>query len=111
MRGDVRAFESDLGEAVLGDLHGGASLLHLLAQILHLGDGQAGIVGHDDHPGGLEDLLEDADELLLFRSIHGALSGCGVSMRECRPLHLPHPRPANRAPEATLGVPVPRVEA
>ena len=48
-RGDVRAFESNLGEAVLGDLHGGAGLLHLLAQLLHLGDRQAGIVGHDDH--------------------------------------------------------------
>src|SRR4051812_20904522 len=35
---DVRAFESDLGEAVFRDLHGGASGAHLLAQCLHLGD-------------------------------------------------------------------------
>ena len=80
--GDVRAIESDLGEAVLGDLHGGARLLHLLAQILHLGDREAGIVGHDDDAGGLEDLLEEADELLLFRSIHVALSGCGARASE-----------------------------
>src|SRR5438067_7451357 len=35
---DVGAFESDLGEAVLRDLHGSAGLPHLLAQLLHLGD-------------------------------------------------------------------------
>ena len=50
-RGDVRAFESDLGEAVLGDLHGGAGLPHLRTQLLHVGDREAGIVSDDDDAG------------------------------------------------------------
>ena len=37
----VGAFESDLGETVLGDLHRRARLPHLLAQSLHLGDVEA----------------------------------------------------------------------
>jgi len=57
-------------------------LLHLLAQGLHLGDGQAGIVSYDDNSRSLEDLLEKADELLLFRSFHVALSGCSFSIDE-----------------------------
>ncbi len=46
-RSDVRVFDSNLSEAVLGDLNFGARLPHLLAQPLHLGDGQAGIMRHD----------------------------------------------------------------
>src|SRR4051812_34413728 len=42
--GDVRAIESDLGEAVFRDLHAGARLLHLPSQSLHLGHREAGIV-------------------------------------------------------------------
>ncbi len=44
-----------LGETVLRDLHRGAGLLHLLAQGLHLGDGEAGIVSHHDDVRGFED--------------------------------------------------------
>ena len=61
--GCVRAFESDLGETVLRDLHRRASLLHLLAQSLHLGDVEAGIVSHDHDVGGLEDTVERRDGL------------------------------------------------
>ena len=35
--------ESKLGQAVLGDLHRAAGLLHLLAQSFQVGDGQTGI--------------------------------------------------------------------
>ena len=42
-----------------------ARLLHLLAQILHLGDGEAGIVSHDDDVGGLEDPVQLGDAPLL----------------------------------------------
>ncbi len=73
---DVRAFESDLGEAVLRDLHGGAGLPHLLAQSLHLGDREAGIVSDNDDVGGLEDPVQRLDGRFLFRSIHvGTLFG------------------------------------
>ena len=79
-RSDVRAFESNLGEAVLGDLHGRASLLHLLAQTLHLGDGQAGIMRHDHHRRLREDVVESRNRFFLFRSVHGAhFSGRRVS--------------------------------
>ena len=93
-RGDVRAFESNLGEAVLGDLNARASLPHLLAQTLHLGDRQAGIVRHDDHRSLRKDLVKRRDRLLLLRSIHGAFSG----WRE----HLPPI--AHAAPRAARGV-------
>src|SRR5262249_54372850 len=69
-RGVIRAIESDLGEAVFGDLHGGARLLHLPSQNLHLGHGEAGIVSDDDDVRGLEHGLERVGEVLLFRSIH-----------------------------------------
>src|SRR5207245_9871698 len=47
-----------------------ACMLDLLAQILHLSDGEARIVS-DDHDGGaLEDTVERRDELLFSRSIH-----------------------------------------
>src|SRR5262249_62365423 len=68
--GCVRAFESDLGETVFGDLHGGARLLHLLAQGLHLDDREAGIVSDDNGVGVLEDTVHFRDELFLSRSIH-----------------------------------------
>src|SRR4051812_1806275 len=73
---DVRAFESDLGEAVFRDLHGSASLPHLLAQRLHLGDRETGILGDNDDVGGLEDPVQRRDGRFLFRSIHvGTLFG------------------------------------
>ena len=68
-RSDVAAFESDLGEAVLRDLHARASLLHLPTQSLHLGDRQAGIMSNDDDLGGLEDLAKGRDELAFCRAI------------------------------------------
>src|SRR5271166_325948 len=80
-RGDVGAFESDLGEAVLGDLNGGARGLHLLAQTLHLGDRQTGIVRYDHHRRLHKDAVEGGDCFFLFRSIHGnAHSGRRISV-------------------------------
>jgi hypothetical protein len=74
-RGDVRAFESNLGEAVLGDPNVRPGLPHLLAQTLHLGHGQAGILRHHHHRSLGEDFVQGSDGFLLFRSIHGAFSG------------------------------------
>ena len=59
----VRAFESELGEAVLGDLHAGTGVPHLGPEGRHVGDGETGIVGHDDRPGVLEHLVQRRDEL------------------------------------------------
>ena len=86
-RGDVRAFERNLGEAVLGDLNVGASGPHLLAQTLHLGDGQAGIVRHDNDRRLGEDVVQGRDGLFLFRSIHGCSSPVGGLC--VRLLHMP----------------------
>src|SRR5438067_12161806 len=73
---DVGAFESDLGEAVLRDLHGSAGLPHLLAQLLHLGDRETGIVSDNDDVRGLEDPVQRLNGRFLFRSIHvGTLFG------------------------------------
>src|SRR5271165_3971006 len=76
-RGDVRAFESNLGEAVLGDLNARPSGPHLLAQTLHLGDGQAGIVRHNHDRRLREDVVQGRDGVFLFRSIHGCSSPVG----------------------------------
>jgi hypothetical protein len=72
---DVRAFESDLGEAVLRDLHGGAGLLHLRPQLVHVGDREALVVGHDDHARVRKHAVERRDELAFCCSVHWALSG------------------------------------
>src|SRR5262249_30337583 len=69
-RGNVGAFKSDLGEAVLGDLHRGASGAGLLLPDLHLGGGEAGIVSNDDRGGGLEALLQLRHLLGFCRSFH-----------------------------------------
>src|SRR5262249_40989995 len=73
-RGDVRAIKSDLGEAVLRDLHRAARVPHLPTQILHLGNAEARIVSYDNDVRGLEGRIERRDELLLARSIHRILS-------------------------------------
>jgi hypothetical protein len=39
--------KSDLGETVLRDFDGAAGLTHLRTKIVHLRDGDTGIVGHD----------------------------------------------------------------
>ena len=39
-------------------------------KLLHLGDRQAGVVGHDDDPGVSKTPVQRRDELMLFRSIH-----------------------------------------
>src|SRR5215470_14199240 len=72
-RGCVSAVESDLGEPVLGDLHRRARLLHLPAQVLHLGHREARILSDDHDVGALEDTVERRDELFLSRSIHSKL--------------------------------------
>src|SRR4029077_2387872 len=47
-----------------------SGLLHLPAQVLHLGHGEAGIVSNDHDIGVLEDTIEFRDQLLLSRSFH-----------------------------------------
>src|SRR6185437_3573787 len=72
----VGVLERDLGETVFRDLHVTARQLHLLAQILHLGDGEAVIVSHHHDVRGLEDSAQFGDGLSFCRSIHcKALSG------------------------------------
>ena len=71
MEATLGAIESDLGEAVLGDLNGRASVAGLLAQVLHLGDGQAGVVRDDDDAGLRKDLVQRRDGFLFLRSVHG----------------------------------------
>jgi hypothetical protein len=72
-RSCVSAVESDLGEPVLGDLHRRARLLHLPAQVLHLGHGEARILSHNHNVGAFEDTIKRRDELFLSRSIHSKL--------------------------------------
>src|SRR5262249_1269245 len=102
---DVRAVKSDLGETVFRDPHGGARLLHLPAQSLHLDDREAGIVSNDDDGRVLEDGIERRDELFLARSIHlDPLSGPRLRPRpETVGLHQPPRRTGT-----TLGCPAPR---
>src|SRR5581483_12458641 len=103
--GSVGAFKSDFGETVLRDLHGGARLLHLHAQSLHLGDREAGVMSDDDDVRGLEDLVERRDELLFFRSIHSKLSPVGVCVRRATAgLHLPSAK-FNESGRTTLTCP------
>ncbi len=59
----------------------GTRQLHLLAQGLHLGDGEAGIMSHDDHLGGLEDLLQRRDGPSFSVRVH-KLSPVGGSLAE-----------------------------
>ena len=68
--GCVSAIKSKLGETVLGDLHGRPRLGHLVPQVVDLVHSQSLVVGHDDHTGGLEHLVERRDELFLFSSFH-----------------------------------------
>lgn len=74
---DVGAFKSNFGETVLRNLHRGARLLHLLAQLLHLGNGEAGIVSDDRDAGGLEQTIQRFDRLFFCRSFHSKLSPVG----------------------------------
>src|SRR4029077_11471869 len=69
-RGDVGAFKSDLGEAILRDLHGGACMLHLPTQSLHLRNREPGIMSNDDALGGLENLAKGRDLLSFCRAFH-----------------------------------------
>src|SRR4029079_4854455 len=112
--GNVRAFKSDLGEAVLGDLHRCASLPGLLAQDLHLGNREAGIVSHDDGVGGLEDLLQFRHLLGFCRSFH-KLSPVGGSRRSGTPsrrLHVPSLSTRHAAAGTTIGaLPLARIPA
>src|SRR5580704_9555841 len=94
-RGDVRAFESNLGEAVLGDLNARPSGPHLLAQTLHLGDGQTGIVRHDHDRRLGENIVQGRGCLVLFRSIHGCSSPVG-GLRGRPPVAHAAPRDSQR---------------
>jgi len=74
---DVSAFKSNFGETVLRDLHRRTRLLHLHAQLLHLGHGEAGILSNDRDARGLEDRMELFDRLFFCRSFHSKLSPVG----------------------------------
>ena len=93
MLSDFRTLKSDLGEAVLRDLDGAAGRTHLRTKIVHLRDGDTGIVGYDDGPGALERLVQVGDEFAFFRSVH-CLSPVGLGpisgpwpVAFCRPGH------------------------
>ena len=104
-RGDVGAFKSDLGEAILRDLHGGARLLHLPTQSLHLGDREAGIVSNDDDVGGLEDLAKARDLLSFCRAFHQLSPVGGPLLTEAAGLMPAVPPTARRRQD---DVPAPR---
>src|SRR6266436_3368861 len=82
----VGPFKSDFGETVLRDLHRRTRLLHLHAQLLHLGHGEAGIVSDDRNSRGLEDRVELFDRLFFCRSFHSKLFPVGGLPLEARPL-------------------------
>ena len=67
---DVRTFQSKLDEAVLGDLEAGPGVPHAAPKGRHLGDVQAGIVGHHHNPGVRKHLVEGGHHLAFFSSIH-----------------------------------------
>jgi hypothetical protein len=104
---DVSAFKSNFGETVLRDLHRRARLLHLHAQLLHLGDGEAGIVSNDRNRRGLEDLVELSDRLFFCRSFHSKLFPVGgLRSRGTAGLHRsshPNLTPRDRSPRDTPG--------
>src|SRR6202011_3825965 len=109
--GDVRAIKSDLGEAVLRNLHRGARMLHLPTQILHLGNGEARIMSNDDDVRDLEGRVERRDELLLARSIHWILSRRRPSPlrgEESAWLHQPPP-PCLKRGRDDVSMPCPRM--
>ena len=58
--------KSELGKAVLGDPYLCTGLLHLHAQTFQFGNGQTGIVSHDDRPGALKGFGELADDCSFF---------------------------------------------
>ena len=64
------AFRSDLHQTVLCDLHLSARKLHLLAQRLHLGDVEAGVMSNDHHAGVPQYAVECGYEFFLGCSIH-----------------------------------------
>ena len=68
--GGVGVLESDLARRFFATFTCAPRLLHLLAQSLHLGDGEAGIVSHHHDVRGLEDPAQFGDGLRFCRSIH-----------------------------------------
>ena len=87
----VGAFKSDLGQAVLCDLNGGAIRLHLATKLLELGHGQARIVGHDDDRRVRKHIVQRRDGIFLCRFIHWALSGRRQALGARRRLQMPLP--------------------
>jgi hypothetical protein len=65
--GDADFISRAADEGVLQNTVLDTSLAQLLAQLRHLGDGQAAIVGEDGALHTLEAILDFADDQLLFR--------------------------------------------
>jgi hypothetical protein len=103
----VSAYKSNFGETVLRDLHRRARLLHLHAQLLHLGHGEAGIVSNDRDARGLEDRVELFDRVFFCRSFHSKLSPvgglCARQDRRVAPIVPPKSHPLDRSPKDTPG--------
>ena len=98
--GCVSAIKSKLGETVLGDLHGRPRLGHLVTQVVDLVHSEALVVGHDDHTGGLEHLVERRDELYSFQLFPLALSFMAEGLFTRPPLDQPLKTPTTRRQRA-----------
>ena len=106
--GDVRALKGNLSEAVLGDLNLGARLPHLLAQPLHLGDGQAGIMRHDHNRRLRKNVMKGSDSFPSFPFYPRCSSPVGeLQSLKTRLLHTPHARHGHphRTPRPLAPVP------
>src|SRR5690606_12058921 len=104
--GRVRALKGELDEAVLCDLYADPCHASLATKGGELGDGEAGIVCHDDDVGLLEDLVQRRDKFAFFRSFHLPLSSWRSTFRSGPPVTYAstrYPIAALRAcPPATL---------
>ena len=93
----------------------GAGLLRLLAQDLHLADGEAGIVSHDDGVGGLEDPLQLRHLLRFCRAFHklSPVGGEDMTLGHLRRrLHVPPLSTPRAAAGTAIGaLPLARIPA
>src|SRR5690606_38696138 len=104
----LRTLKGNLGQAVLRDLDGTARCTHLRTKIVHLCNGDAGVAGHDNRTGSLEDFVQLRDEFAFFRSFHclSPVDRTVTSHGDLPGLPLPPGIPLQRS-RATLEDPVP----
>jgi hypothetical protein len=74
-------FKGDLGELVLGNAYGPTNFAQLRAQVLHLCNRHARVVGNHHDARAFEDLAEFIDHFLFLGSIHSFTPSVGVSPR------------------------------